>query len=306
MLFRHTIQPLERWIDEFQFTGRRRMSEDERAYLAARLGKSLNLINASATLICALLCVGLFTLAATKLVDVRLFGPLLAVSVVFVSIVPLQWSRQLQSYRENLADIQVGEVEIFRTAPSSTEGPCLVYLPRSGRLLSENGVFARGNIYLTVNGIALRPQNVNRPFPHQVSLLNNHVSPVRTLSLQEKQELAALLPKNHGWKWLLPLTLWCWCVIGLAFMFQSGYSPLLLARLLLLATAAFSLSTYYRYRAHRLATVRTDLKMGTVVCEYAGSYQFEQLVNSHLLWTVDSRPASWRKRSISSWFCPSI
>ncbi len=80
----------------------------------------------------------------------------------------------------------------------------------------------------------------------------------------------------------------------------------MVARVVLVLAAALSLTTYYGCRAKRLDKVKKDLRRGTVVCEQMGSYTFEHLTKSELLWTVDSRPASWRKRSVSSWVCPTI
>jgi hypothetical protein len=282
------------------------MVGEERDYLTSQLRNSLNPLNSIATAVCAAICIVLFSLTVAGQLDPRLFGPLLSLSIVFVAIVPLQWTQQLQSYRETLGDIQIGEVEIFRTTAASASAANLVYLPRSCRLLSENGRFAKRKIYLHVNGLAIRPRELLRPFPHQFTLEQNRVSPVRTLSHQEKQELASLLPADHRWKWLIPALLWSWTLIGSAYLFEFGFSLQMVARVVLVLTAALSLTTYYGCRAKRLDTVKKDLRRGTVVCEQMGSYTFEHLIKSELLWTVDSRPASWRKRSVSSWVCPTI
>jgi hypothetical protein len=306
MLSRNSIQPLERWIDQFQFSGRRSMSLDEREFLASKLLAASQPINCIAIGLGAFSCAALFALCALGTIDSEFFGPLLTAAIVLTAIIPFQWIHQLRTYRENLADIQVGEVEIFRSSPLSGEESSIVFLPRSGRLLARDGKFVGGRIYLRVNGIARRPRNQPIPFPIQFTLEENHLAPVRLLSRAERNELAALLPKAYQWKWLFPAILWSWSVIGIAYSIKLGMAYPIVARTALLIVAAICLTAYYSYRYRRFISVKNDIRRGTVICEQMGSYKFEHLANSELVWTVDSSPASWRKRSVASWICPSI
>jgi hypothetical protein len=115
-----------------------------------------------------------------------------------------------------------------------------------------------------------------------------------------------LLPKAYQWKWLFPAILWSWSVIGIAYSIKLGMAYPIVARTALLIVAAICLTAYYSYRYRRFISVKNDIRRGTVICEQMGSYKFEHLANSELVWTVDSSPASWRKRSVASWICPSI
>jgi len=300
------VQPLERWIDQYQFVGRRSLSDDEKEFLDSQISTARDPSNCFVTGLCAAATATLLVACGTGLIDRGLFGPILALSIVFASIVPLEWMQQLKAYREAMADIRLGDVEIFRTTPTSLRESWIVLLPRSHRLLSREGEFVRARIYLRVNGVALRRPRSVRPFPAQFAMTGGHISPVRTLNSFEKKELAGLLAKRCGWQWLLPSLLWGWTLIGLSYGNEFGFSSLTTIRVSLLTISAVSLTAYYLNRRRRMESVRHDLRRGTVICEQAGDFKFEHLVNSDLLWTVDSNPASWRKRSQRSWICPSI
>jgi len=305
MKFRPSIQPLERWIDQYQFSGRRRMSLEEREFLSRQLREAAMPSNCFVIGLTASVVVCLLGCSAIGVLDRNLFGPLLTISIVFVAITLLQRVEQLKIYRENLGDLQVGEVDIFRTA--SLPEASIVFLPRSGRILCRDGSFMHRRVYVQVNGLAIRRSGSTLPFPTQFTLNENHVTPVRCLSKSEKVELSALLPKKHNWKWFPPLSLWACTVVGLGYQIEVGTTFLNSIRVLLLLVSALCLTVYCGYRQARLNRVKNDLKKGTVICEQMGSYKFEHLANSDLLWTIDSHPASWRKRpGLSSWICPTI
>lgn len=296
----------DRWIEEYQFLGRRALVQDEKEFLTTRMAAAAKPFNCVLIGLCAIATTSLLVLCGTGVFASSFFFPVLTASLVAACAVPCQWSRQLKTYREALADIQVGEVEVFRTPASLSQQSLIVFLPKSGRLLSRQGRFVQDRVRLKVNAIAPPPLYPLKPFPRQFDLTDHRLTLVRPLNQQERRELASLLPKRRFLKLLAPTLVWTlalWLSLGWT---ADGVTGVALLRVALMAFGALAISVYYAYRHRRYETVRRDVNRGTVVCEHLGSYEFEHLASSSLLWTVAASPAAWRKRLPLSWICPTI
>jgi len=215
-------------------------------------------------------------------------------------IAPLRWSERRKEDAILRVAVEETEAERYQSEGSESEPPYwLERLPRSGLLLSTKDEAPKATVMVPVSDVAPMPESTHSDdaFPARMPAFSASVDgvPRRPLSAAEVQELERsvdrMRPRMKWWQILVQLYVMFGIVVLLLRPNRSDSDTIRMVLMIaLVAWIGRSLYIVYRQRA----VLRRDLAQASVFQTRTEGRDVEFLPESHMLWSVDGKPAAWR------------